>query len=429
MEFLIVLLLIIANGVFAMSEAAMISARKARLQERAEEGDASAEAALKLSQEPTAFLSTVQIGITLIGILSGAVGGTALARYLTPILQSVPALAPYAEALSLTLVVLLITYLSLVIGELVPKQLALNNAEGIAARVARPMGILARITAPLVTLLSLSTRFVLWALRVRPSTEPPVTEEEVKILIEQGRQAGVFEPAEQNIVENVFRLGDWRIRAVMVPRTAMISLDMDDPLAHNLEIITRTGYSYYPVFQRDMSNLLGLLPSKALLKQMMDGQTPDIEALITEPLFVPENMPALNTLEQFRQTGKHIALVIEEHGGIEGLVTITDILEAIVGDLPEEHEINQEQYTRREDGSWLIDGMLNIEEVEDLLDLRLFPEDERGDYDTLGGFMMKRLGRIPEAADVVDWNGVQLEVVDMDGYRVDKVLISYLDGS
>lgn len=423
-ELLFIVLLTVANGIFAMSEAAMISARRARLQQRADNGDAGAVAALRLSEKPDRFLSTVQIGITLIGILSGAVGGSTLAKSLEPAIASVAALADRAEAISVFLVVLLITYLSLVIGELVPKTLALNNAEGIASLVARPMQVLSNLASPIVSFLAFSTRVVLLVLGVRPSEEPPVTEEEVRIMLEQGAEAGVFATSEQQMLENVFRLGDWRTSAVMTPYTEVVWLNVNEPAAETINRIAPSRFFAYPVYEGDHRNLLGVVLLEDLWVQLANGQPLDLRAALKTPLVLPENALATSALEQFRQTGQRLALVIDEHGSVSGVVTPQDILEAVLGDLPTEAEA---RIAQRPDGSWLVDGMLHIDELEDLLDDKdLFPEDEHGDYQTLGGFVMMRVGRIPQPADQFDWNGLRFEVMDMDGRRVDKILISRL---
>lgn len=426
LEFLFVLILIVANGVFAMSEAAMISARRARLQQRAEEGDSGAATALKMIEEPSRFLSTVQIGITLIGILSGAVGGSALAENIQPVLENIPPLRPHSAALSVLLVVLLITYLSLVIGELVPKRLALNNAEGIAAVVARPMGLLSRLTAPAVAVLTFSTRLVLMLLGVRPSDDPPVTEEEVRIMLEEGAEAGVFEVDEQQMVENIFRLADWRTSAVMTPYTEVIWLDINAPADETIALISRSRFVAYPVFQHDPRTPLGVVMLEDLWAQLASAQPLDLKAALKPPLYIPENALALRALDLFRQTRQRLALVIDEHGSVSGVITPQDILESVMTDLENEAEA---EIVRRADNSWLVDGMMNIDEFEDYLDLDIFPEEERGDYDTIGGFVMMRIGRIPQTADQFTWNGLNFEVMDMDGRRVDKVLVSQPDST
>lgn len=423
-EIVILLLLILANGVFAMAEAAVISSRKTRLQQRAEEGDAGARAALTIAEEPTRFLSTVQIGITLIGILSGAFGGSAVAESVVePLLVQVPVLEPYSEGLSVAIVVLIITYLSLVIGELVPKQLALNNAEGIASLVARPMNVLTKITSPVVAVLTASTNLVLRLLQVRESTEPPVTQEEVEIMFEQGAEAGVFQLAQQDIVANTLRLGDQRVRAVMTPRTDMIWLDLDDSADAIREKVAASQHTYYPVFQKDMQHFIGVVSIKDLWLQVIQGKLLDLHTLTTEPLVIPSSAPALAAYEGFRKSGKPIVMLLDEHGDIEGLVTMADLFEAVVGEISASSGIPDLSSVQRDDGSWLLDGLLTIDEVEDLLDEDIFPDDERSDYDTLGGFVMMRIGRIPSPADNFEWEGLAFEVMDMDGRRVDKVLV------
>jgi putative hemolysin len=418
-ELVFLLLLSVANGVFAMSEAAMISARKTRLQQRAEAGDAGARAALKLAESPNRFLSTVQIGITLIGILSGAFGGSTLAQNLAPIFEQIPVLAPYSEALSVVVIVLFITYLSLVIGELVPKRLALNNPEGIAAAVARPMSFLSKITSPIVSFLGISSDLVLRLLGVKLSDEPPITEEEVKIILEQGEEAGVFEEAEREIMTNVFRLGDWRVHSVMTPRTDIVWLDLDDSPEANRKKITESRHIAYPVFKKDRQHLMGIVSVKDLWAQ--DIQTMNLQAALTQPLFIPANTPSLKALELFRQSGTHMGIVIDEHGDPEGIVTLTDLIEAIIGDIASEH--SESQAVQREDGSWLLDGLMNIHEAEEILEMDIFPDNERSNYQTVGGFVMMRVGRIPLTGDHFEWNELRFEVMDMDGRRVDKVMV------
>lgn len=422
-EVVIVLLLLILNGVFAMSEMAVVSARKARLQQLAEQGDMSARAALALSESPNRFLSTVQIGITLVGILAGAFGGATIAEQLAERLAVVPALAPYAETIGVAVVVLAITYLSLVIGELVPKRLALQNPERVAAIIAQPMTLLSRLAAPFVNLLSLSTDLVVRLLGVKPSQDPPVTEEEIRLLIEQGTEAGVFEVAEQDIVEEVFRLGDRTVSDLMTPRPRIVWLDADSSPEEQWQVIAASDYSYFPLYRASRDNVMGIVSVKDIWTQAVRGQPIDLVALARPPLFVPATTPAFTLLELLRQSRQHLALVIDEYGGIIGLVTLLDVLEAIVGDLPASDE-ELAAYTQREDGSWLVDGMLPIDEFEELLDGLELPEDERGDYQTLGGFVLARLGRIPTAGDAFAWGSLRFEVMDMDGHRVDKVLVA-----
>lgn len=424
-EILIVFLLILANSIFALSEMAIVSARKTRLQQRAEGGDKGAEAALALSQDPTRFLSTVQVGITMIGILSGAFGGATIAEEIAAALDNIVWLAPYSEAIGVGIVVITITFFSLIIGELVPKRIALNNAERIAAKVATPMSTLARLATPVVTLLSMSTEAVLRLLGIKPSGEPSVTEEEVKMMIYEGAQMGVFEESEQEIVERVFRLGDRRASSLMTYRTEVIFLDIDDPLDDNLNKIAVSGHSRFPVYKGSPDEILGITQVKDLFAQEWRGQAVDLQAAIQPAVFIPEGMPALELLEHLREKKSHLALIIDEFGGVTGMVTINDVLEAIVGDIPTlEDKAEEPDIVQREDGSYLLDGMLSNEELKDLLELDDLPNEESGSYETLGGMLMTEMGRIPATGDAVSWNGWRFEVVDMDGYRVDKVLTS-----
>jgi putative hemolysin len=427
LEGMVVVLLILVNGIFALSEIAVVSARKTRLRQWADAGNAKARAALELADDPNHFLATIQTGITLVGILAGAFGGATISRDLAFILSDIPWLAPYSYPLSLALVVVVTTYLSLIVGELVPKRLALNNPERMAMAIAAPMQVLSRLAYPAVHLLGVSTEFLLRALGMKPSTEPPVTEEEIRALIEQGTRAGMFEEAEQEMVERVFRLGDRRVSAVMTPRTEIVWLDREASAQEIRRTITESIHSRFLVAEGSLDNVLGVVHAKDLLahilgEQVIGEQVVDLAATIEQPLYVPESMRALRALELFKQSGTHIALVIDEYGGIQGLVTPSDILEAIVGDLPEAGEEVEPLAVQREDGSWLLDGMLPVDEFKDLFDLGELPGEDQGIYQTLAGFVIMQLGRIPVAADHFVWEGLKLEVVDMDGNRVDKVL-------
>ncbi|MBW4684820.1 MAG: hemolysin family protein [Komarekiella atlantica HA4396-MV6] len=423
LEILIVLVLIIANGIFSMSEMAVVSARKVRLQQLANQGDAKARAALKLAESPNQFLSTVQVGITLIGILTGAFGGATIANRLVVYVRLVPFLAPYSEPISFGIVVLIITYLSLIVGELVPKRLALNNPERIAAIVAIPMRALAAIASPMVYLLSASTDMVLRVLGITPSTEPQVTEEEIKILIEQGTEAGTFEEAEQDMVERVFRLGDRPVSYLMTPRPDIVWLDLDDSPEENRHKMVDSAYSRYPVCQGGLDNVLGIIPVTDLLARSFRGEPLDLTVGLRQPVFVPESTRGLKVLELFKQTITHMAVVVDEYGVIQGLVTLNDIMSEIVGDVPSTDGQDQPQAVQREDGSWLLDGMLPVEEFLELFGMEEWESEERGSYQTLGGFVITHLGRIPAAADHFEWQGMRVEVMDMDGNRVDKVLV------
>lgn len=422
-EILILLLLIIANGVFAMSEMAIISSRKARLQQLVNQGDAKARVALDLANTPNRILSTVQIGITLIGIFAGAFGGATLAEKLATALDKVPFLAAYSDALGFGIVVLSITYLSLVIGELVPKRLALNSPEKIALTVAMPMRVLSAIASPAVHLLSYSTEVILKLLGTGPSTEPEVTEEEIKVLIEQGTEAGTFEEAEQDMVERVFRLGDLQVSALMTPRPEIVWLDLEDSAEINQQKIVESGHSRLPVCQSGLDNVLGVVQVTDLLAQTIAGRPIDLTSSLKRPLFVPESSRGLKVLELLKQSGTHTVLVVDEYGVIQGLVTVNDILVELVGDISPGDDPDGPQAVQREDGSWLVDGMLSVEDFFDLFGLEEFSEEQKGNYHTMGGFMITHLGRIPLAADHFELSGFRFEVMDMDGNRVDKVLV------
>lgn len=406
-----------------MSEIAIVSARRARLKQLAEENHPGADAALKLAESPTRFLSTVQIGITLVGIFAGAFGGATLAHPIANSLRTIPALEAYADGVALFLVSLVIAYLSLVIGELVPKRLGLHNPELIAARVARPMGLLSRAASPVVKLLTISTELILRLLGQKPSDAPPVTEEEIKIMMEQGAEAGVFREAEQDMIENVFRLDERRISTLMTPRPEIVWLDVDDPPEENRRKIIESGHSYFPVYQETQDNVLGIVSVKGLWSRAEEGLLPDLRTCLAKSLFLPESMPALQVLELMRKAKIHMVLVIDEYGSVEGLVTLIDIMEAIVGAMPTMDEALETWVVLREDGSWLLDGLLDVNDLKELLDIKTMPDEERGNYQTLGGFVMTRLGRIPNTADHFEWQGFRFEVMDMDGRRVDKVLV------
>ncbi|WAL61650.1 hemolysin family protein [Thermocoleostomius sinensis] len=423
-QIVIILLLILANGLFAMSEMAVVSARKARLQELAAQGNTNARTALSLAESPNRFLATVQIGITMIGTLAGAFGGATLSEPLAAHIAQIPGLQPYSETIAFGTVVVLITYLSLILGELVPKRLALNNPERIAAFVAAPMLCISGITGPIVSLLSISTEFVLKLLRVNPHTnEPLVTEEEIKILLRQGAKAGAFEAAEQNMVERVFHLGDQQANALMTPRPDICWLDLNDPMEVNRQKMIDSHHSRFPVCQETLDNVLGVVHVSDVLNRSLLGEPIDLTAMLRQPLLIPESTRALKILELFKQSGTHIAFVVDEYGVIQGLVTLNDVMEVIIGDVSFVDQPQEADVIQREDGSWLLDGMLSINEIKEVLDLEHLPGEARGNFQTLGGFMITNLGRIPKSSDHFVWDGFRFEVMDMDGNRVDKVLV------
>jgi putative hemolysin len=423
LEILLIVGLILLNGVFAMSEIAVVSARKTRLQHRAEEGDRGARRALRLAENPTRFLSTVQVGITLIGVFAGAYGGASLAGQLDQYLQQFPLVQPYSEEIALATVVALITFFSLVAGELVPKRIALNHPESIASFIAGPMDVLSRVAAPAVKLLTLSTDGIVRVLRISKSDEPPVTERELSALLEAGTAAGVFEEDESEMVEGVLSLGDKQVAMLMTPRNRIQWLDVNDPdEAHRKQLIEHR-HSHYLVCDAAVDNVVGMVHVKDLLAGFLASHSLEPTRALRKPLFVPPNVASLRLLEMFRESGIHVAVVIDEYGGVGGLVTLNDVLEEITGGLSSSTDL---QVVQRENGSWLVDAALTVDEFWDALDLPERRSEERHDYNTLGGLALSELGRIPKTGDTFVIPGLHFEVVDMDGHRVDKLLVTRL---
>ncbi|PIE79781.1 MAG: hypothetical protein CSA11_10750 [Chloroflexi bacterium] len=423
------LVLIIINGIFSMSEIAVVSARRARLQLRAAQGDKGVQAALKLADQSANFLATIQIGITLVAILMGAFGSTQLAAQLEPLLAQIPTLGTYSQALAGGTAVIIVTYLSLVLGELVPKQIGLTRPESIASRIATPMTWLARLMRPIVVLLSASTNLVVRLLRIRPADEPAISEEEIQMMIEQGTEIGVVDPIEEEIVEQLFRVGDLHVNDLMVDRTDIVWLDVNDSPDVIRAKISSSIHSRYPVANGGLDNIIGLVFVKDLLVQTLGSHVPDLELLVKPALFIPSGLPVYEVLEHFKEAQAQIAFITDEHGGVAGLVTFIDLLESIVGDVPEIGDPADPTAVRRADGSWLIDGKLPVEEFKQIFDIEQLPEEEENYYQTIGGFAMSYLGRIPQAGDVFTWNSLTIEVLDMDWRRVDKVLVTKIDDS
>lgn len=424
LELLIIIVLILANGVFAMTEMAIVSSRKSRLEQMKDNNIAGARTALQLANEPNDMLSTIQVGITLIGILTGAFGGGTLSQALSQVLKTIPLLSRYSDAISLGIVVAGITYASLIVGELVPKRLALASPEKIAISLAGPMSVFATITKPIVQFLSFSTQQLLRLFSIKPSDEPPITEDEIRILINQGTESGVFEETEKDMVDKVFLLNDIRIGALMTPRTQIEWLNADAPSSLLLTTCLESNHSWLPVAKGKIDEVLGVVFVKELLIQHIAGKEFDVTALSRDILYIPKNMRALKALELLKRSGAEIALVADEYGGVSGLITLDDILEEIVGDMPSSDNGEDPDIVQREDGSWLINGMLSIEEFKDLFDLDELPGEDRDHFHTLGGFIVSYLGYIPSPTTLIHWNGLRIEVVDMDRTRVDKVLIT-----
>ena len=423
-DVLLLLLLIVLNGIFAMSEIAVVSARRARLIQLAEDGSKGARYALTLASEPTRFLSSVQVGITSIGILNGAIGEGAIAARLRPALEQVPLLAPYADTLSLAIMVAVLTYVSLIIGELVPKRLALIHPESIASVIARPMDVLAAVARPIVFLLSVSTDSILRLFRVRQAKQPGVTADEIRVMLEQGAEEGVFEPTEHELVTNVLNLDERHVGAVLTPRSDVVYVDIRDSVDTLREKLREQLHSVLPLCDGSLDKVLGFVRSTKVLEQFLERGQPDLPAIAEPPLFVPETMTLMKLLEQFKRTHLPIALVVDEFGDVEGLVSFTDVISSIVGDLPTEPG-EEPAIVQREDGSWLLDGAVDLDTAVRTLEAEaIVSDEERQHFHTLGGLAMVALGRVPRTGDVFDRGDYRFEVVDMDGNRVDRILAS-----
>ena len=421
LEILIVLGLVLLNGYFAMSELAVVSARPARLEALARKGGRGARLALTLAREPGRMLSTVQIGITLVGIIAGAFGGAALAEPLDDALARVPGLAPFSAEIAYTSVVIGITYFSLIIGELVPKQLALRAPERVAALVAPVIDLMSRIGTPAVWLLDASSRLVLRFLGSEAQPRETVTEEEVRMLIAEGTRTGVFHEQEQEMISRVLRLADRPVRAIMTPRVELVWLDVEDDPAEIARLIKESGHSRFVVGKGGPDDVLGIVHVRSLLDACLAGRTLDLRAAVRPALVLHDNMPVLRALEALRQARVSMALVIDEYGEVEGVVTVEDVLEAVVGDMPEHRLGETPAIIRREDGSLLIDGLLPLDEVKLRLGFESLPDEDT--YHTLGGFILAQFGRLPTEGQTVAYGGWRFEVVDMDGRRIDKVLV------
>ena len=419
-QLLIILIVILINAIFVLSEMSVASSRKARLQQRANDGDSRAITVLELIQRPNLFLATVQIGITLVSVFVGAWGGATLSEPLSRLLALVPELAAYADSLALAIVIIMITFVSIVLGELVPNRIARHNPERIASILAGPMIFISKLFKPFVWLLGRIADFILRTLGVQPGSEPPVTEEEIQLLIEQGTQAGVFEAAEHDMVEGVFSLGDQRVYSLMTPRTDIVYLDINDSIEEIRQKIAQSEFSRFPVRQGTLDVILGIVKARDLLVPSLANEQIKLKELLRPAFYIPETMFAARALEIFKEKGTEMLLIIDEFGGLQGLLTITDVLEEIVGQI----ELEEPQATQRQDGSWLLDGMLEVDEFKEIFNLQVLPHED--EYETLSGFVMVSLGRVPQATDHFEWQGLNFEVVDMDGHRVDKVLVTLL---
>jgi len=428
MEIPILILLILVNGIFAMSEIALVTARKSRMQKLIDDGDGAAVAAAKLGEDPTRFLSTIQIGITSIGVLNGIVGEAALAPPFADWLVSVGLPQQYAYYVATGLVVLVITYFSIVLGELVPKRVGQTNPELIARLVARPIGWLAIATKPFVWVLTVSTKTLLRALGIKDRSGAPVTEEEIHAMLAEGTSAGVIESHEHAMVRNVFRLDDRQIGSLMVPRGDVVVLDVDSPFDEILASIEQSDHARFPVVRGGLDEVLGVLNARTLLSRVARGEKPDLTQNLKAPLYVPETLTGMELLDNFRISGGQMAFVVDEYGDVLGIVTLQDLIEAITGEFqPRNPETSWAVH--REDGSWLLDGLIPLQELKDRLGLDSVPEEDRGRYHTLSGMLMLLTQRLPREGDTAEWEGWQFEIVDMDGKKVDKVLATVVQAS
>jgi putative hemolysin len=424
MAIFILFLSMVLNGIFAMAEIALVSSRQARLQQRAEKGERGAEVALELLVEPNRFLSTVQIGITLVGIFSGAFGASQLSGPLADLFARVPFLESFADELAFIILVVIITYFSLVIGELIPKRVAMNNPEAISSSLAIPFKFLSKITKPIVDILSASSELGVRLLGIKPGDEPEITEEEIKVLINQGYKSGIFKAAEKEMVSGVFRLDERNVEAVMTPRLKVTWIDVNDRSETIWEKIINSSYSQIPVADGDLDSIVGFVQIKDFLDQSPNDPDFKLKTFIKEPLYIPENIPATKALDRFQIKGVTFAVVIDEFGGTVGIVTDYDIMKTILGDIPDQGETLDNMAFQREDGSWLFDGLIVIDELKEYLNLAELPGEDTGVFQTLSGFVMSQLGKIPKTGAKFSFEDYEFEIVDMDGRRVDRVLVT-----
>lgn len=430
-DILIILVLILLNGVFAMSELALVSAKRMRLERRAEEGSRGARTAIALADNPSHFLSTVQVGITLIGIFTGAFGEASLVSRLTPQIETVGFLAPYAYEISLFVVVLGITFASIILGELVPKRIAMRHPETMATLIAPPLNMLSVVMSPFVKVLSLTTEAIVRLFGIHDAKEDAPTEEDIAGMFKEGTDAGLFEKTEYDIVSRALRLDDRHLKALMTPRVDLVMIDLDAERRDTLELISCHNYSRFPVYRGDRAQILGYVKVRDLLAQSVRHgslEAVNIEHAVSEILFVPETVSAMVLLELFKKNRAELALIVDEYGDIQGMVTLSDVMSALVGDVTVIGEENDPDAVQRQDGSWLLDGGVDLDRFRDLMntDVR-FPDEGTGAYHTLAGFVLYQFGYIPKTSEFFEWGGYRIEVVDMDGNRIDRILVAQLE--
>lgn len=427
-DILIISFLILMNGVFAMSELALVSAKRMRLERRAEEGSRGARTAIELAEDPSNFLSTVQVGITVIGIFNGAFGEASLASNLAAHLQTFPVIAPYAREAATGLVVVFITIASIIFGELVPKRIAMRYPEAMATLIAPPLRLVSTIMAPFVKFLSLTTNAIVRVLGIRDAKEEAPTEEDITGMIKEGADTGVFEKTEYDIVQRALRLDDQHLKSLMTPRVDLVILDLEEDRQHNLDTIASNPYSRFPVCRGDRSHILGYVMARDLFAQAVrtgSMDAIDLDGAVQELLYVPETVSAMALLEMFKKNRAELALIVDEYGDIQGMVTLSDVMSALVGDVTVAGEEHDADAVQRADGSWLLDGGISLDRFRDLLETAQdFPGEDEGAYHTLAGFVLYQLGYIPKPTDTVDWAGFRFEVMDMDGNRIDRIMVS-----
>jgi putative hemolysin len=424
MEIVIILVLILLNGVFSMSEIALVSSRRTKLEIAAKNGSKKALAALNLSNNPSRFLSTVQIGITLISILTGIFSGDQLKDYLIPYVEQIDSLNKYASSISVAIITVIVTFLSLILGELVPKRIGMSSPEKIATFMVGPMNILSKITSPFIWLLTKVSDF-LFRLTGISESDSSITEEEIRSMVQEGATGGTIEEIEHEIVQNVFHLGDRRVTSLMTNSNEVAFLDIEDSIIENKNKLIESRHSVFPVCKDGLNNVLGLLYTKDLLGRNLDSALKNVERILREALFIPENNQTYQVLEKFQEEHKHFGVIVDEYGNCQGVITMNDIMDALVGDISEENEFEYE-ITPRDDGSFLIDASLPFDEFLNEFEIGINNRKDYTGFDTMGGFALEILQEIPDTGDKFTWEGYEFEIIDMDKNRIDKILVQQI---
>ena len=422
LEIIIILILIIINGYLSMAELAVVSVRKSKLQKYIDEGNKNAMIVAELGEDPNEFLSTVQIGISLTAVLTGAFGGATLSEPLAAAISFIP----YSEAISVIVVVILSTYLTLVIGEIVPKVIALNDPERVSLKVAKSMLILTKVSRPISVILAKSSSFLLWVMRIDRRTDDIVTEEEIELMIKEGREDGTIEQEEEDIIKRVFKLDDQKVESIMTPRNEIIWIDVEDDRDVNKVKIIESKRSIFPIASGELDDFIGVVQAKDILSAMFTEDEFDVHKIVKEPLVVSEHLETLELLKEFKENQEyvHMSLVVDEFGSVEGLITLNDLLEGIVGDIPGIDEDDEPKAVQRLDGNWLIDGRYPIDRFKELFELKEnLPDEEEDGYTTLAGFILSLSGTIPDEGDRYDCGRFIFEIIDVDGHQIDKVLV------